>query len=58
MFDPDYVRQLAAEYPDEYWQFHADSGYSMIHTINEEHPLQPVPSNITDQGLLSVDKAG
>lgn len=46
------VKALADQYPDSFWRFHADSGYDMIDTINEQNPLEPVQCNISDQGKV------
>ncbi|KAL0087782.1 WD40-repeat-containing domain protein [Phycomyces blakesleeanus] len=50
---PEQVKQLAAEFPDNYWKFHADTSYDMIDTINEDCPLQSIPCNMSDQAPIT-----
>ncbi|CAJ0829581.1 15947_t:CDS:2, partial [Entrophospora sp. SA101] len=42
------VNKLSKEFPDEYWQFHAESGYGMISYINEEHVLELLNVDVSD----------
>jgi WD40 repeat protein len=51
--DPEKVKQLSEEYPDTYWQFHADSGYGMIDRINDEYRLKTLPVNVSDDGPIT-----
>ncbi|KAI8364922.1 WD40-repeat-containing domain protein [Blakeslea trispora] len=53
VFDPDEIKQLSQDYPDDYWRFHADSGYDMINQINSKHPLIALPVDICDQGAIT-----
>ncbi|KAL1931992.1 hypothetical protein VTP01DRAFT_9048 [Rhizomucor pusillus] len=53
VYDPMEVKALADQYPDSFWRFHADSGYDMIDTINEQNPLEPVQCNISDQAPIT-----
>ncbi|OBZ84257.1 hypothetical protein A0J61_07685 [Choanephora cucurbitarum] len=53
LWDKDYMEKIASEYPDPYWKFHADSGYSMVNQINAEHPLEIVPCTINDQAPIT-----
>ncbi|KAG1053228.1 hypothetical protein G6F43_004683 [Rhizopus delemar] len=46
------VRSLRETYPDPYWSFHAESS-DMIHTINEDHPLEGIPCTINDQAPIT-----
>ncbi|KAG2223512.1 hypothetical protein INT45_000832 [Circinella minor] len=46
-------QELASTHPDSFWQFHADSGYNMINTINETSLLEPVPTNMSDQAAIT-----
>ncbi|KAI9488386.1 WD40-repeat-containing domain protein [Zychaea mexicana] len=52
-YDPERCKQLTHAYPDTYWQFHADTGYSMINTINDNASLESVPCNISDQAAIT-----
>ncbi|KAI9323473.1 WD40-repeat-containing domain protein [Dichotomocladium elegans] len=52
-FDPERTKQLAEQYPDNYWKFHADSGYNMIDRINDNFSLEPVPCNMSDQAAIT-----
>ncbi|KAI8075901.1 WD40-repeat-containing domain protein [Gilbertella persicaria] len=53
VYDPVAIKNLSLKYPDAYWRFHADSGYSMINQINSDHPLQTLPLDISDQGAIT-----
>ena len=37
-------------YPDNYWQFHAESNTGMINYINVQYPLQLINVDVRDQG--------
>ncbi|KAI8375962.1 WD40-repeat-containing domain protein [Radiomyces spectabilis] len=50
--DPQRARLLADQYPDSYWQFHADTEYDMIGAINEDNPLEVVNCHISDQAPI------
>ncbi|KAI8384971.1 WD40-repeat-containing domain protein [Radiomyces spectabilis] len=52
-FDPAYVKQLAADYPDSYWTHHADTEYHMIDAINEDNHVEAVACNISDQAPIT-----
>lgn len=56
LYDPQVVHQLSQDYPDTYWQFHADSidsdGHLMIGQINSANTLKTLPVNISDQGAI------
>ncbi|KAI8099614.1 WD40-repeat-containing domain protein [Halteromyces radiatus] len=47
------MKELTERYPDKFWQYHADSGHAMIDAINENHVLEPVQCNISDQGAIT-----
>ncbi|ORZ25855.1 WD40-repeat-containing domain protein [Absidia repens] len=46
-------KQLAQQYPDNYWQYHADGDNSMINLINGQNKLELVEVNIGDQGAIT-----
>ncbi|KAG1442240.1 hypothetical protein G6F56_011151 [Rhizopus delemar] len=46
------VKTLRENHPDHYWSFHAESS-DMIHTINEEHPMESIPCTINDQAPIT-----
>ncbi|KAI8967594.1 WD40-repeat-containing domain protein [Mycotypha africana] len=52
-YDPEKVKKYASEYPDDYWKFHADSGYDMIDNISEDNPVVALPYAISDQGAIT-----
>ncbi|KAL1915225.1 uncharacterized protein VTP21DRAFT_7501 [Calcarisporiella thermophila] len=52
-YDPEVVRELAAESPDSFWTFHADSNHGMIDYINEDNPLTTLPVAIEDQAPIT-----
>ncbi|CAO3599999.1 unnamed protein product [Absidia cylindrospora] len=52
-FELERSKKLAQQYPDNYWQYHADSDNSMINLINEQNKLELVESNISDQGAIT-----
>ncbi|KAG0313986.1 hypothetical protein BGZ99_008448, partial [Dissophora globulifera] len=52
-FDPSYVYSLARQYPDNYWNTHAESRSGMLSKISDDHPLQLVDCNIQDQAPIT-----
>ena len=54
-FDPRLVANLAAKYPDTYWDYFAgdyNNQETMINSINEEHPLHLLDGvTIRDDGM-------
>ncbi|KAI8052998.1 WD40-repeat-containing domain protein [Syncephalis plumigaleata] len=54
-YEPTIVRKMAQQYPDPYWQHHAESDSGMINFVNEEqHPLYCIKeANIHDQGPIT-----
>ncbi|KAI8348687.1 WD40-repeat-containing domain protein [Mortierella sp. GBAus27b] len=52
-FDPSEVYNLARQYPDTYWKYHAENKSGMISKISEDHPLQLVDCNIHDQAPIT-----
>ncbi|SAM02439.1 hypothetical protein [Absidia glauca] len=47
------TKELADQYPDNFWQYHADSDYDMIGPINMQNQLDVLPYNISDQGAIT-----
>jgi hypothetical protein len=47
---------MAQQYPDTYWQHHAESDSGMINFVNEEqYPLYCIKeANIHDQGRIEI----
>ncbi|CAH1760430.1 137_t:CDS:10 [Entrophospora sp. SA101] len=52
-YDAIEVKKLSKEFPDNYWQFHANSGHGMINYINEQNPLELLDVKATDYGPIS-----
>ncbi|CDS14390.1 hypothetical protein LRAMOSA06559 [Lichtheimia ramosa] len=53
-YDPVAVEALAKQYPDSYWQFHADTGFSMMDVINEKYPVKALNYNLGDHGPVTA----
>lgn len=45
------MEALAKQYPDSYWQFHADTEFSMMDVINEKYPVKALNYNLGDHGM-------
>ncbi|KAI9321404.1 WD40-repeat-containing domain protein [Dichotomocladium elegans] len=52
-YDPEEIQRLAKEYPDTFWQFHADTEFPMVDVINEDHPLETLNYNMSDQAPIA-----
>ncbi|KAI7886126.1 WD40 repeat-like protein [Lichtheimia hyalospora FSU 10163] len=53
-YDPAAVEELANQYPDSYWQFHADREFPMVDVINEKYPVKALNQNLGDHGPVTA----
>ncbi|GBC07592.1 hypothetical protein RclHR1_07550012 [Rhizophagus clarus] len=50
---PSNIDKLASTYPDNYWQFHAESNNGMINYLNFQYQLQLINVDVRDQGPIT-----